>query len=189
MAYGKTMLLLSGLASVCLAGCGGSATPTASAPAALTAPDAEVMLAAAQEALGRMHFVMDKYDVSAGYLRTRPQRAGQFFEPWRRDNASWAAFGQANLNSLRRTVEVFVDPGDWTSQLRCVVTVEKLSLPPRPIRGMAWVAGMYTDSDRRMQTLTLDTTEAERVEWIDLGPDPALEQRIVSAIQRQMRKG
>jgi hypothetical protein len=188
MTHGKMFLVLS-LSAVCLAGCGGSARSSVSAPAALTAPDAGVMLAAAQEALGRMHFVMDKYDVEAGYLRTRPQRAGQFFEPWRRDNASAAAFGQANLNSLRRTVEVYVEPQDWTSQLRCVVTVEKLSIPPRPMRGMSWMAGMYTESDRRLQTLMLDATETERVEWIDLGPDHALEQRIVTEIQRQLRKG
>ena len=78
MTHRKIVLLLA-LLPVCLAGCSDSAKRTA----AMRSPDTASLMAAAQEALGQMHFVMDKYDVEAGYLRTRPQRASQFFEPWR----------------------------------------------------------------------------------------------------------
>jgi len=177
-------------AAVCLAGCGGSAQKTAIAEVGITGLDANTLMAAAQETLGQMHFTMDKYDVEAGYLRTRPLRAGQFFELWRQDNASALAAGQANLDSLRRTVEVFVEPQDGMMGLRCAVTVEKLSLPPRPTQGTTRLAGMYTASSSRKQTLALAQDPAgKQIEWINLGPDAALEQRIVGRIQKQLKKG
>lgn len=186
----RKMVSLLALAAVCLAGCGGSAKKAAAAPAVVTGSDANSLLAAAQETLERMYFTMDKYDVEAGYLCTRPLRAGQFFEPWRKDNASGLAFGQANLDSLRRTVEVFVEPQGGVMGLRCAVTVEKLSLPPRPVRGTASLAGMYTDSSLRKQSLAMEKDPAgKQTEWIDLGPDLALEQRILKRIQQQLKQG
>ena len=181
-------VLFAALPSVGLLGCGHSAK-SASAPDVLTASDAEVLLAAAAQTLRRMHFVLDKYDIEAGYIRTRPQRAGQFFELWRQDNASAEAFAQANMDSLMRTIEVFVEQEYDTMGLRCVVTVEKLSLPPRPIRSMSRLAGMHTDSTQKTQTLALDRDQLRQMEWIELGPDHALEQRIVTQIQEQLRKG
>lgn len=168
-----------------LAGCSG-AHKAAAEPTVLTASDAAAALAAAQTTLGNMQFVMDKYDVEAGYLRTRPLRAGQFFEPWRQDNASLRAFGQANIDSLRRTVEVFVEPQGQAVSWRCVVTVERLSIPPRPIRGMAQIAGMYTDSSRTQQTLMMEDKYGAPVEWLPLGQDAALAARIAERIQKQL---
>ncbi len=173
----------------CLVGCGNGVQTAQTVPAAMEGADAAGLMAAAQDALGQMHFMMDKYDLDAGYIRTRPQRASQFFEPWRQDNASAVAFAQANTDSLRRTVEVFVEPHGQNARLRCVVNVEKLSLPPEPIRGMAYVAGMHTESNRRFQTLTLDSRQVRRMEWVDMGRDHDLEQRILDAIARQQRKG
>ena len=185
----RMILIVSAVGAICLAGCGGSAKTTLAAPELLTAPDSEQLMAAAQETLGRMFFVMDKYDLEAGYLRTRPKRASQFFEPWRQDNASATAFAQANLDSLRRTIEVFVEPHAGAAGLRCVVTVEKLSLPPQPVPSMSQMAGLYTDITRTLQTLTLEKDLVRQMEWIDLGPDHALEHRIVTRIQKQLRKG
>jgi len=179
----QKLLPIAALAAAFLAGCKAAPKTAATEPAALTAPNAAAVLAAAQKTLGEMQFVMDKYDVEAGYLRTRPLRAGQFFEPWRQDNASAKAFGQANIDSLRRTVEVFVEPQGQAVQWRCVVTVERLSIPPRPIRGMAQIAGMYTDSSQMQQTLKLEGAD---IEWLPLGRDAELEARIVKRIQKQL---
>lgn len=181
-------VVLTVLPAVGVVGCGHSEKSAAAADV-LTASDAETLLTVAGQTLRQMHFVLDKYDVEAGYIRTRPQRAGQFFEPWRQDNASAEAFVQANMGSLMRTVEIFIEPEYGTISLRCVVTVEKLSLPPRPIRSMSRLAGMHTDSTRSVQTLALDRGQLRQIEWIDLGSDHALEQRLVSRIQDQLRKG
>ncbi len=189
MTLGK-MLFLTVLSTVCLAGCGGSVKTSSAETAVLAGPNAEMLMAAAQETLGQMRFVLDKYDIEAGYLRTRPQRASQFFEPWRQDNASGKAFAQANIDSLRRNVEVFVESQqDGTALLRCVVNMEKLYIPPQPIRSMSRMAGMYTDSTRRQQTLTLEDQQLGQVEWVALGQDHALEQRILKQIRRQTNKG
>lgn len=186
----RKMMYLTALLSVCLAGCGDSAKTAATECPVLTGPDAAALMAAAQEALGRMRFILDKYDVEAGYLCTRPQRASQFFEPWQQDNASSKAFAQANMDSLRRRIEVFVESQqDGTATLRCVVNVEKLSIPPQPIRSMSRMAGMYTDSTRSQQVLTLENEQVGQIEWIALGPDHALEHRIIKQIQRQTNKG
>jgi outer membrane lipopolysaccharide assembly protein LptE/RlpB len=185
----RIVLYLLALLTLGLAGCGHSTKTAASAPEVLIDSDASNLMAAAQETLGQMKFVLDKYDVEAGYLRTRPQRASQFFEPWRQDNASATAFARANLDSLRRTVEVYVEPQENSANLRCVVSVGKLSLPPQPVKSMARMAGMYTDSSRSQQTLTLDAEKIGQLEWIDMGSDHALEHRIVTQIQNQLRKG
>ncbi len=185
----RILLFLSALSAVGLAGCCGPAKVDA-ASETLSAADAETLMAAAQETLGRMLFVMDKYDVEAGFLCTRPLRAGQFFELWRQDNASAQAFGQANLDSIRRTVEVFVEPADNTrAQLRCVVTVERLTLPPLPVRSMSQMAGMYTMGTQVRQSLILEREQARKMEWVSLGHDHALENRILTQIQHRLRKG
>lgn len=184
-----TLLLFLAMLAVALSGCGDSAKVVATAPDSLTAPDADALMDAARQTLSRMLFVIDKYDIEAGYIRTRPQRGAQFFEPWRQDNASAAAFARANIDSLRRTVEVFVEPLEGTMQLRCLVSVQKLALPPQPIQSMARLANMYTDSSRNLQTLAIEKEQLSRMEWLDLGPDHALEHRIVTQIQEQLGKG
>ncbi len=181
----KVLLWITALSVGFLAGCGG-AKKAAAAPAALTASDVTAAMTAAQKTLSAMQFVMDKYDIEAGYLRTRPQRAGQFFEPWRQDNASVQAFGQANIDTLRRTVEVFAEPQGQTVQWRCVVSVERLSLPAAPIRGMSKMAAMYTDSTQMLQTLSPEERFAGHMQWLPIGRDAELEARIVKRIQKQL---
>lgn len=179
-------LLLTAAAVVCVVGCA-DARRTAVPVDRLAVQDKAAAMAAAQETLRQMHFVIEKYDLEAGYIRTFPLRAGQFFEPWRQDNASMEALAQANLHSLRRTVEIFVEMSEPSARpsLHCRVTVEKLSLPPRPIRTMSRMANLYTDSSQRVQSLDLDEAFIAAMEWIDMGTDAALEQRILARIQRQ----
>ncbi|HDS84287.1 MAG TPA: hypothetical protein ENN97_03740 [Phycisphaerales bacterium] len=181
----RTGIGLLGLLATFMAGCGGSVR-TETAADGLIVSDKAAALAAAEQTLRRMQFVIEKYDIEAGYIRTRPLRAGQFFEPWRQDNASAAAFARANLDSLRRTAEVFVEPDDGRMRLRCVIAVEKLSIPPRPIRRMAHLTNMYTDSTQRVQTLAVGREAAEQIEWIDIGPDEALQRYITAQIERRL---
>ncbi len=167
------------------AGCG-PAVRSQAALEPMVAGDKAAAMDAAERALREMYFTIDKFDADAGYIRTHPLRAGQFFELWRRDNASPQAFAHANLDSLRRTVEIVLEPDNDVIALRCVVTVEKLTLPPQPVRSMSQLAGMYTDSSRRVQTLALDRDIIARAQWIDLGPDEALQHYILTQIQRRL---
>ncbi len=173
------------IVTITAAGCG-PAVRTEASPEPAAVDDKAAAMDAAEQTLREMYFTIDKYDVDAGYIRTRPLRAGQFFELWRRDNASPQAFAHANLDSLRRTVEIVLEPDNGVIALRCMVTVEKLTLPPQPVRSIAQLAGIYTDSSRRVQTLALERQVVAQAEWINLGPDEALQHYILTQIQRRL---
>ena len=63
---------------------------------------------AAERVLTRMHFAIEKLDAEQGVVKTRPLRGAQFFEFWRSDNVSSYDCEEANLQSVRRTVELRV---------------------------------------------------------------------------------
>lgn len=139
---------------------------------------------AAQEVLREMAFEIEKVDTDAGYLRTRPLRAGQFFEVWRRDNASWPTYARANLDTLRRIVEIQVREDN---QIECAVILEKLYIPAVALRGATQYGHLYTRSRHSsILSLTLEPQLAQNAEWIGLGPDEPLQQRILQQIQKKL---
>ena len=70
----------------------------------------------------------------------------------------------------------------------CEVGIERLSLPDREITSMSWLAGMFTDSNQTQQRLTLKPEQQEGMTWIDLGPDAALERKILTLIEKKFTK-
>jgi len=172
-------------ACLVLAGC---AAPQAQRPAPLTLADLGKAQAMdlAEQVLRDMHFAIDKLDVGAGLLRTRPLSGAQFFEFWRRDNATPRATAEASLHSLRRTVEMRFEPGSGGLRVACDVQVERLSIPEMEIGGMAQAASLYTASDASLQRLQLNAEQARNMAWIALGPDPELEQAILDRLQAKI---
>ena len=71
------------------------------------------VIQAAEHVLTRMHFAIEKLDAEQGIVKTRPLRGAQFFELWRSDNASSYDCEEANLQSVRRTVELRVRNTGW----------------------------------------------------------------------------
>jgi hypothetical protein len=49
---------------------------------------------------------------------------------------------------------------------------------------MGRVSGLFTESSRREQRLTISKPAAEQAEWIQIGTDPALEERILKKIEQ-----
>jgi len=143
----------------------------------------------AETVLLKMHFDIEKNDLEARYIRTRPLSGAQFFEFWRKDNASAFARGQSNLHSIRRIVELDFSPENTTTCIQCRVNVSRLSIPERPIQGFSYMGGLYTDSHTREQTLDVGTERTEGIEWLDIGPDHDLERKIIKRIQRDIEKG
>jgi len=141
-----------------------------------------------EQVLVGMCFQLEKYDTDAGYIRTRPLRAGQFFEPWRSDNSDGGDIAEANLQSLQRTAELRFTTQAAGMCVECSVQVRRLSIPPEPIRGTAGTAGLYTDSTRTKQSLRLESDQDEKMEWTDMGSDHNLEARILSKIKQQIQK-
>ena len=62
-----------------LGGCAVQQEPEVLTELCLVDVDAGTALKEAEDVLGKMHFVVEKSDAQAGYLRTRPLRGGQFF--------------------------------------------------------------------------------------------------------------
>ncbi|RKY10005.1 MAG: hypothetical protein DRP65_07175 [Planctomycetota bacterium] len=168
-----------------LVGCSSEQQITPSEPVCLRSTDKSRIMEITEDVLTRMNFVIEKYDVEAGFVRTKPLRAGQVFEFWRSDNAAPDAWAEANLHSIRRTAQLNISEESGVVCTTCQVEIERLSLPEREITGMSWLAGMFTDSDQTQQRLTLNPEQQEGMAWLDLGPDPALERKILVLIEKK----
>ena len=167
-----------------LGGCAGSAQqPAESEPLCVSVASQEIAMDAAAKVLRKMQFSIEKFDTDSSYLRTRPLSGAQFFEFWRQDNASSYQATQANIQSLRRTVEMEFSTKGVNTCIDCTVHVQRLSYPEQPISGMSEMSAAYTDSSKREQTLLVDQDRMERIEWIELEPDTALEKRLLDKIE------
>ncbi|MBL7215613.1 MAG: hypothetical protein ISS71_08040 [Phycisphaerae bacterium] len=164
-------------------GCSRPQQVISSDPVCLPQIDVSRAMQAARTVLEEMQFSVEKYDPEARYIRTRPLSAAQFFQVWRQDNASPYTSAQANLQSLRRIVEVEATPYANRTCLECRVYVQQLSLLEEPIVGAWGTAGSYTSSSSTYQTLRVESEQLEKMEWLDKGLDRALEQKILSKIR------
>ena len=182
----KNGLILIGLA-VLLVGCGGQ--KAVEQPACIEAIGKDKLMQATEKTLLSMGFAIEKYDVENGVIRTRPLRGGQFFELWRRDNASGFDAAESNVQSIQRTVELTFAADQTRMCMNCSATVQRLSLPDEPIQGYLGAPALHTDSDKGTQRLDVDEKRLDKMRWVDLGRDTALEAKILNQVHRQIAKG
>jgi len=171
---------------VSLTGCSRPEQVVSSDPVCLPQVDLDRAMKTARTVLEDMQFTIDKYDPDALYIRTRPLSGAQFFQFWRGDNASAYTSARANLQSLRRFVEIEAMPYPTRTCLECRVTVQKLSLPEDPVRGASRMGGTYTESSDTEQSLRIEPAQLEQMEWLDAGPDRELEQKILTKIRENV---
>ncbi len=143
---------------------------------------------AAEECLSKMHFAIDKADTEQGYIRTRPLSGAQWFEFWRSDNVGSFNEAEANIQDIRRTIELNFGPLDSRLCIGCVVTVQRLSLPERKITSGAQAYNMFTKSSGGVQQLELSNAQKKAAVWLDLGRDEALETEILNRLENQITK-
>jgi hypothetical protein len=185
----KIILRVSSFLAVVLIFPGCAAKPAVSpGPMCLEGISQAQLMKTAEQVLENMCFQLEKYDTDAGYIRTRPLRAGQFFEPWRSDNISGGDVAEANLQSLQRLAELHFTPQSAAVCIECSVQVRRLSIPPEPLRGMAFAAGLYAESTRTSQSLRLEPGQSEKMDWVELGYDRNIEARILSKIKQRVQK-
>ena len=166
-------------------GCSATAGDAPAGQLCLESTNKTKLMAAAEDVLVRMQFVIEKYDLEKGVIKTRPLRAPQFFEFWRTDNASAKSSAQANLHSIRRIAELNTFEADGKTCLKCQIQIERLSIPPQEIVGASRAASMFTGGDTSLQRLELETDE---MSWIDLGSDIELQKKILKLIQRKIKQ-
>jgi hypothetical protein len=140
----------------------------------------------AQASLSRMHFVVEKADPQQGLIVTKPLSGGQFFEFWRSDNVGPAQTVEANLHTLRRAVQLQLQPTNGQIRILCTVHVQRLSVPANEVASVSQAYRMYSRSTRTTQRLELEPGQEAGLAWIDQGQDPALADRILKRIVQRM---
>lgn len=181
----KWLLVIGSLGMSFLAGC---AEEPAQYTDKLCLPAAEQKpaMTAAEDVLAKMHFTIDKSDAEYGFIRTRPLRAGQSFEFWRKDNVGEFNSAEANLHTIRRTAEMNFNKQDGQLCIECVTRVERLSMPERETVSTSSAAGLFTKSGGKTQRLKLYPDQQEQMRWIDLGRDNALETEILRQLKAKL---
>ncbi|MCF7956621.1 MAG: hypothetical protein K9M75_12530 [Phycisphaerae bacterium] len=137
-----------------------------------------------EDVLVRMYFEIEKFDTDKGYIKTRPLRGAQFFEFWRIDNAGSENASMSNLQSVLRTAELQLAETDGRFCVECKVHMRRLAIEETDVADSSKNTGIFSGS-RTFQKLHPDT---ENLEWIDLGPDTALEKRILGRIMYKVKK-
>jgi hypothetical protein len=187
----RKILFVTILAMVCMLvfGCASQDRSLPSDPVCLQDISADQAMDSARTILEKMQFELEKDDPESRYMRTRPLSGAQFFEFWRKDNASAFSGAQANLQSIRRIVELEFTSENTTTCIQCRVRVLQLSIPEQPLEGTTRMGGIYTHSTSRSQSLNIDKNRAAEMEWLDAGSDRSLEQKILKLIQQDIHKG
>ncbi|MBN1361645.1 MAG: hypothetical protein JW993_13695 [Sedimentisphaerales bacterium] len=171
---------------VFFAGCAGRLASTPGTTLHVGDVNAADVVGAARTVLSRMSFAIDKADPNAGIVRTKPLAAAQFFEVWRSDNTSLADGLEANLHSVRRSVELDFarDRGQW--RIDCTVRVQRLSVPGEEVASVSQAYRIHSRSDPDLQTFVLTPAQRAQMTWIDLDNDEALAAVILQRIEKQL---
>jgi hypothetical protein len=140
-------------------------------------------MAAGEQVLGEMHFAIEKLDAETGYIRSYPLAGAQTFEFWRKDNVGSFNQAEADLHSIRRTVELNINQQAGQLCINCKVMTQQLSLPQSQTTAGQ---GTLTEIRRSVQKLKLSPEQKTNLIWIDLGRDNQLETEIINRITKQL---
>ena len=174
-----------------LGGCGGQQRSDVEVrPVCFADADKAAVMQAGEDVLAQMHFTIEKADAEAGLVRTRPLAGAQFFELWRRDSVGRFNSAEANLHSLRRTVELNIRDADQGLCIDCAARTQRLSLPEQEVGtpGAGGAREMFSRSPgapgslRQMQA----NPESATADWIDLGSDSRLAAEILRRIEKRL---
>jgi hypothetical protein len=142
---------------------------------------------AAEDVLGQMHFTIDKTDAERGFIRTRPMPGAQFFEFWRSDNVGGYNSLQANLHSIRRTVELDISAAPQELCIGCEVKVQQLSLPEHEVSSSSRAYEIFSRSSEKMQMLKLRPEQKKQMAWVNLDKDTKLATKILKRIEKKLK--
>jgi hypothetical protein len=141
------------------------------------------LMASAEGVLAGMHFEIEKLDSEAGYIRTQPLAGAQTLEFWRTDNVGALNRAEADLHSIRRTVELNVSEQAEQVCINCKATTERLSIPSEQtaVRSNRAMTGQ-----KSIQKIGRE--QKGNITWLDLGRDGQLETEIIRRIEKQLAK-
>ena len=182
--------VLTALIAVCLlfgaSGCAKQVEVAPSEPVCMSLASKEDMMKAAEDVLKKKQFVIEKYDLDAGYIVTRPMRGSQFFEVWKGDNIGGVNKGRSSIHSIQRVVEMDFTPGSGQWCLICTAEMQRFSMPEKQLRGHSRASRAFVEGGTSMMRLYPDT-EGEMA-WIDLGRDGELERNLIELIKQNLTR-
>jgi hypothetical protein len=167
-----------------LAGCAANKYVKTTDQVCVPAATEAAAMAAAEKVLADMHFAIEKFDAETGLIRTYPLAGAQTFEFWRTDNVGSFNRAEADLHSIRRTVELNISRQSGQLCINCEATTQRLSLPQGQTVGDRSQMAM-TPGHESPQNLKLKAN----VTWIDLGRDNQLETEIIKRIEKRLTTG
>jgi len=184
----KVKLLLVSVFAVIflLAGCGGNGRFETIERICVPEAGKGTAFETAQQVLGEMRFRIDKADRGAGYIKTQPLEAGQFFEFWRSDNVGGENNLEANLHSLRRVAELQMNETDGQFCINCRVKTYRLSLPESENGSISRAYETFSKSQSSLQEFQLSDEQKLNMAWIELGDDRKLATVILNRLEKQI---
>jgi len=160
-------------------GCSSEIAVEPGVPVCLTSASRSEAMDTCEDVLVGMHFEIEKFDLDKGYIKTRPLRGAQFFEFWRSDNVGSKNTGQSNLHSVLRTVELQIDEDQGRYCVECKSQMRRISIEKDELDNHSVNSGIFSGGRSSFQKLR---PKSENLEWIQMGPDTDLEQRILGRI-------
>jgi hypothetical protein len=142
-------------------------------------------MAAVESVLTKMHFTIEKLDAETGYIRTFPLQGAQTFEFWRSDSVGSFNRAEADLHSIRRTVELNITPQSEQLCINCKATTQRLSSPQDQTTADR-SRTVLSSGQRSLQNSKFSPQRKANITWTDLGRDSQLETEIIKRIEKQL---
>jgi hypothetical protein len=171
-------------AILCLAGCAGNGYVVTTEQVCTSAVNKTEAMASAEKVLAGMQFSIEKFDADAGYIKTEPLSGAQTFEFWRSDSVGSFNRAEADLQTIRRTVELNITDGNTPGQIcvKCDAVTERLSMP-QDLTASGQSQIVMSGRQRSVRKLS---GQKANLTWINLGRDKKLETEILKRIDKQL---
>jgi hypothetical protein len=120
-----------------------------------------------------------------GFIETAPQDGATWLEPHRRDSVGLFNRWESTFQTIRRRalVRVVPDPGGYLVE---VIVEKELEHLPNPEQATAGAATFRNDGSLPSRRLEQVSHTRSSPRWIQLGRDPALEQRMLAEIHARL---
>ncbi|MBN1436841.1 MAG: hypothetical protein JW936_07185 [Sedimentisphaerales bacterium] len=146
-----------------------------------------VVWQACQDELHSRGFVLDRAERRSGEIATMGRVSSQWFEFWGRDTATSADIAESSLRTIRRQVNILVEPlGEDEYQVGCVVTVERFAPLEPEVGGTMYAGDVLARSANRTDDNPNAETGLDTRQWETLGQDAALAEEILKSIESRV---
>jgi len=168
------------VAAMTAAGCATVASGRFSNPMTFTEADADTVEHVARRVLMELRFDIVYPESSEGRLATDPLTGASWFEFWRHDTVGTMERVESSLHTTRRRATVSISPKDGGSEVFVKVVKQRKSAPGQMPVTIGETFSIYrTEETDLMRQSELAPT---KYEWVDMGRDELLEQRILERI-------